>query len=1211
MNEVANIFLDIQSIYNQVSSTNKTAENTSCYAILMIKHYISKIADESRAISDRVIFLENGLQKIDEMQLEGDKCKKNLETHKIRLIELKRQYNLDLAELTQRKKIIADKKADLQEKNIILADEQVELKKLAFQADNDLKKAMPVLEEATKALESINKRDISEIKSYGRPSPIVERVMEAVMLMRGLEPSWAEAKKQLGDANFISQLLKFDSSSISDKTLKKIGEYVKSDEFKPEVVGKVSEAAKSLCQWVIAIENYSQVSRIVEPKKQRLNSALSKIEKKQKALENSKNELRELETILVKMESDFQQQKDLVYEAKNKVEQSENDSDQLQKINNELKNEKIQWEHELEILNQKRQELSGNLVIESFKNSFLSNRNPSEWFEYLEKLKNSLKISRIPFTHQESENSNISEGIEVSLATENDSMLEKVQLYTKKSNLLIFYDDLEFLPTYLKSIHNSKESIYLLSNDRKFETKLFSLMEKDQFIIIKIIDFFDISIFLESIFAHKSGTLAEYTNIDIKKIFFVYDSSTLNTENINFYNLTIVDLSLSLEEIDNYLIDCLIHVDRKQLHEAKMRLKSEIENFESYLQTYDYKIIEYCSGPEISPNSNAELSKTIGLKREVFKQINDRRKMVKVTETKLGDYRNECKNNIRQLSILCDSVQTINRESNEIALNLDSLKNLFSDILKNNSYIIKLSEKINTITSSFYQEIFDTMLKNLNFEKYMVFTFLVAHNLQSNEVKVNRSEIKLLILGTKSHFTSDFTNNEQKPQYVSDKIWKSVNILSTIFPFQGLAGSLKQDSWRDWFNDFENDNDIHLPGEWNQALNDTCIQFIAETHRNMSNFEISGMWRTICDILNSSCSNICPLNTSLIFTYLKRIVFNLNLSINLRMPQNVTNTAINSFIDELKDLDGFNICFGGPISICSDKNIESSRRLFSTLKKSLEFTDSKKIRINHTNQEMSMIISLNEKLDSNVRALSQTSIKFDSKSELKNQIASFINIEKQAIHKQLQKIKNNLYSQIKRIPESFIGDLMSKSKPNKLSKIDKNLLKIEKRIKNLKVLSKQQEFNAVDISFLVNKEILLQIITRKSETMVFLPISSESETGSILLNEDVAENNNFQGNERIIIRVQDIFIFGATYVENEGSVKDFGHQYKSKYSRIENMSLQLFDDEFTKLNNKYLCPCYREIVSEATKNLLFYIALDIKEDHLTMAETLGLHFLIK
>ena len=40
---------------------------------------------------------------------------------------------------------------------------------------------------------------MTEIKSYGRPPTLVETVMQAVMTFLGKEPTWAEAKRQLGE----------------------------------------------------------------------------------------------------------------------------------------------------------------------------------------------------------------------------------------------------------------------------------------------------------------------------------------------------------------------------------------------------------------------------------------------------------------------------------------------------------------------------------------------------------------------------------------------------------------------------------------------------------------------------------------------------------------------------------------------------------------------------------------------------------------------------------------------------------------------------------------------------------------------------------------------------------------------------------------------------------------------------------------------------
>lgn len=65
---------------------------------------------------------------------------------------------------------------------------------------------------------------------------LVEKVMEAVMILRGSEPTWAEAKRQLGESNFIKQLMNFDKDNISERVLK-IGSYCSQSDFQLDIIG--------------------------------------------------------------------------------------------------------------------------------------------------------------------------------------------------------------------------------------------------------------------------------------------------------------------------------------------------------------------------------------------------------------------------------------------------------------------------------------------------------------------------------------------------------------------------------------------------------------------------------------------------------------------------------------------------------------------------------------------------------------------------------------------------------------------------------------------------------------------------------------------------------------------------------------------------------------------------------------------------------------
>ena len=139
---------------------------------------------------------------------------------------------------------------------------------------------------------------MAEVRAYTNPPELVDLVMQAVMILRGGEPTWAEAKRQLADTSFINQLKEYDKENMSDRVLKKIGTYVSRPEFKPDTVGRVSFAAKSLCMWVRAMEVYGRIYRVVEPKKKRLESAMTQLAEKQASLAEARAKLQEVRGIL-------------------------------------------------------------------------------------------------------------------------------------------------------------------------------------------------------------------------------------------------------------------------------------------------------------------------------------------------------------------------------------------------------------------------------------------------------------------------------------------------------------------------------------------------------------------------------------------------------------------------------------------------------------------------------------------------------------------------------------------------------------------------------------------------------------------------------------------------------------------------------------------------------------------------------------------------
>jgi dynein heavy chain, axonemal len=85
-------------------------------------------------------------------------------------------------------------------------------------------------------------------------------VLEAVNIMLGEKTDWSSCKSVIVDINFMDRLKSYDRNNIPEACLKKIKPYISKTEFDPIYVGKQSQACKSLCLWVRAMDNYAKIN---------------------------------------------------------------------------------------------------------------------------------------------------------------------------------------------------------------------------------------------------------------------------------------------------------------------------------------------------------------------------------------------------------------------------------------------------------------------------------------------------------------------------------------------------------------------------------------------------------------------------------------------------------------------------------------------------------------------------------------------------------------------------------------------------------------------------------------------------------------------------------------------------------------------------------------------------------------------------------------
>lgn len=271
VNTMSKSYLQSERRYNY-TTPKSYLEQISLYSKLLNQKH-----EELRQKIER---LENGLEKLKSTASQVAELKKTLAIQEVELKEKNEAADALIeivgieTEKVQTEKAIADEE---EEKVGTIAEE---VSKKQKDCEEDLVKAEPALLAAQEALNTLNKNNLTELKSFGSPPGAVTNVTAAVMVLmapNGKIPkdrSWKAAKMMMAKVDsFLDALINYDKENIHPEIIKAIQPYLNDAEFEPDFIRSKSGAAAGLCAWVINIIKFYEVFCDVEPKRKALAQA--------------------------------------------------------------------------------------------------------------------------------------------------------------------------------------------------------------------------------------------------------------------------------------------------------------------------------------------------------------------------------------------------------------------------------------------------------------------------------------------------------------------------------------------------------------------------------------------------------------------------------------------------------------------------------------------------------------------------------------------------------------------------------------------------------------------------------------------------------------------------------------------------------------------------------------------------------------------------
>jgi len=344
--------------------------------------------------------VNNGLSKLAEASADVEQMKVQLrEQDKVLKVEEEKTNKLLVNVQTEKGK--AEKKA----KEVGVQSKQCQETAAAIQADKesanrDLEKAMPFLHAANEACNSIDKKDIVDLKQNRNPVDVIRFTFDGLLILRGLKvlevspetktinkvgvefihDSFDEsAKFVLSDMRFLPDLLDFaqnEKDNINDETCELLEPYLRTDEdpkknwgpfpfqvLDPGIAAKASKAAEGLCKFVGAMVQYHEAAKIVKPKMDYLKVQEARLAKANAELEAAEAELARVMGEVAVLDDELQKALD----KKNALEQNmlaaKRKMDSANKLLSGLAGENARWKEDSKMFATRRERLVGDVSI--------------------------------------------------------------------------------------------------------------------------------------------------------------------------------------------------------------------------------------------------------------------------------------------------------------------------------------------------------------------------------------------------------------------------------------------------------------------------------------------------------------------------------------------------------------------------------------------------------------------------------------------------------------------------------------------------------------------------------------------------------------------------------------------------------------------------------------------------------------------------------
>ncbi|KAJ3048328.1 Dynein heavy chain 7, axonemal, partial [Rhizophlyctis rosea] len=790
----------------------------------------------------------NGLEKLNFASGSVAKMQVDLGEMQPQLIKTKEETDAIMIQIEKESKEVEATKV------VVQADEEVASKKAAEataikeDCEAQLAEAIPALEAAVQALDTLKPADITVLKSMKSPPAGVKLVMEAVCVMKDVKPVkipdpagsgkkiedyWGPSKTLMSDMKFLDSLKAYDKDNVSPAIMKVIrGKYMDNPEFDPEKIKSASSAAEGLCRWVRAIECYDRVAKVVAPKKEALGKAEAELAETMGKLNEKRAVLKAVEDRMANLTNKFKAMTDKKEQLERQVESVSNQLIRAEKLIGSLGDEKDRWT-QCAIDGEKRYvSLTGDVLVSSGIVAYLGAFTKSyrdeavyDWTRLCKERKipcsddiklasvlgEPVKIRDWTLAGLPNDGFSIDNGIVISNARRWPLMIDPQgqanrwikNMEKQKSLQVVKLTDSDYLRT-LENAVQFGTPVLLENVGEELDPVLEPLLLKQTFKQGGIT-----CIRLGDSTVEYSPEFRFYITTKLRNPHYLPELST---------KVTLLNFMITPEGLEDQLLGIVIAKERPELEEMKTQLLLQSADNKRQLQEIEDKILEVLSSSEGNILEDETGIQILSSSKVLANTISEKQATAEKTEAKIDEIRIGYKPIAIHSSILFFCIAELANIEPMYQYSLVWYINLFINSIEASEKSADLDTRLGNLRTHFTESLYLNVCRSLFEKDKLVFSFLLTISILRGRNEVNMDEWRFLLTGGIGSGDANVANPD--PTWITERSWADICRLSTLPAFRDFHQTFKN-SVADWKHIFDSSEpqELPLPGVWKDQLN--------------------------------------------------------------------------------------------------------------------------------------------------------------------------------------------------------------------------------------------------------------------------------------------------------------------------------------------------------------------------------------------------------